>query len=1145
MADQDTLAELVGELGMALGPLERAFDSPDAFAQFMDELGWDLDAIPSSLTALQPPLATLSELLEQGTVDAASLPAVLQAVGSALSAIAGLSSATGLPGTVDPGAFTAELPRQLVDYLVVEHLLSFRPLVGDLLKLLGVIRLEEVPAAGLRRPFLRRVIAWEDLARVLDAPGDVFANAYDWGQDTFDQETFTQNVADFAEAVGLQVSWDRVPDGLLAVLTQGAPAVEELHEWVVRLPLLESLHGPNELTAGIGLYPLPATPATKPGFAFLPYADGLLEETIALTENVAIVFEGGLDAAGGIGILVRPDRGVEAFASLLTPPTQAAAALALGLVVQGAQGDPVVLAGSREASRLEIRSASLRGGVRAATSSGLDGFAEVSLQGGKIVIKPASGDSDSFLASLLPADGLEIDLALVVGLSSRQGVYLGGSSGLEIQLPAHVELGPIEIQSATIAIRPRAGAIPLELGATIKGELGPLQAVVENIGLRVELTFPPGRDGNLGAANLGLGFKPPNGVGLSLDAGVVKGGGYLFFAPEQGEYAGAIELTVADFLSLKAIGLVTTRMPDGSSGFSLLVIITAEFGAGLQLGYGFTLIGVGGLLGVNRTMRLEALMQGVRTGAVDGIMFPQDIVANAPRIISDLRTIFPPQNGTFLIGPMAKLGWGTPTIVSLSLGVIIEIPGNVAIVGMLRLALPDPDDAVVIVQVAFAGAIEFDRKRIYFFAALFESRILFMTLEGELGLLVAFGDDANFLLSVGGFHPSFRPPPLPFPSPRRIAIDILNEDVARIRAETYLAVTTNTVQFGAQAELYFGYSSVSVEGHIGLDALLRFSPLYFIVQVSASVSLKAFGVGVFSVRLDVTLEGPTPWRIHGRASVSLLFFSVSAHIDRTWGESGGLVLPLLDVLALLAAELRKRESWNAELPPASTLLVTLRDAQAAAETLVLHPLGSLRVSQRAVPLELAIARVGAQRPGDANRFTLAVTGGGLARTGGADERFAAAQFLDMDDAAKLSRPAFESMPGGISLAVAGQSLASAHAVMRVVRYEEAVVDTNYRRFVRRFARFAGVLFEHFLRGNAASRSPLSQRGRDGRVPFGDVVAVRDEGFVLASTRDNAPVAPVFRSDAAARDALATRVAGDPALAGELHVIPAFEAADAA
>jgi hypothetical protein len=90
-----------------------------------------------------------------------------------------------------------------------------------------------------------------------------------------------------------------------------------------------------------------------------------------------------------------------------------------------------------------------------------------------------------------------------------------------------------------------------------------------------------------------------------------------------------------------------------------------------------------------------------------------------------------------------------------------------------------------------------------------------------------------------------------------------------------------------------------------------------------------------------------------------------------------------------------------------------------------------------------------------------------------------------------------------------------------------------------------VLFDHFLNGNAASLSPLSRRGRDEQVPFGDVVTVPGETYVVASTRDNVPVAPSFGSDAGARDDLAARIASDPRLAAELHVIPAFEAAEAA
>src|SRR5262249_45572121 len=160
-----------------------------------------------------------------------------------------------------------------------------------------------------------------------------------------------------------------------------------------------------------------------------------------------------------------------------------------------------------------------------------------------------------------------------------------------------------------------------------------------------------------------------------------------------------------------------------SQGFSLLIIMSVEFGTGIQLGFGFTLLAVGGLLGLNRTMRLDAIAEGVRTGSLDSIMFPKDVIANAPKIISDLRNYFPPKDGVFLIGPMVKLGWGTPTLASVPLGIIIEIPGNVAIVGVIKVANPADDVALILLQVSFVGALEFDRKRIWFFASLFGSRV--------------------------------------------------------------------------------------------------------------------------------------------------------------------------------------------------------------------------------------------------------------------------------------------------------------------------------------------------------------------------------------------------------------------------------------
>ena len=46
------------------------------------------------------------------------------------------------------------------------------------------------------------------------------------------------------------------------------------------------------------------------------------------------------------------------------------------------------------------------------------------------------------------------------------------------------------------------------------------------MGFTLTLSLPPDHHGNVGPLDVALAFKPPNGVGLSLDAGVVIGGGY-------------------------------------------------------------------------------------------------------------------------------------------------------------------------------------------------------------------------------------------------------------------------------------------------------------------------------------------------------------------------------------------------------------------------------------------------------------------------------------------------------------------------------------------------------------------------------------------------------------------------------------------
>jgi len=1018
-----------------------------------------------------------------------------------------------LPG-IDPAQVTelvSDMPQKLVDLLVLQ-VLELQPAVAAVATVLGVV--ERIfhpgdPADDTRPDYDHVRVHLDRLLPAVTDPVGHLSDLYQWGQAGFDAEALLSAVETALARLGFPV--------LLRPAAGTEPVVLEAFAVDVR----------------------PSTPG--PGLRVDVVLPGSLDRTFTFpvsppTWNAEVTTRGTL-VAGTSAEVAAPFE-----LEVTTPTVDVDGEVTVSLVAD--PEEPFVVLGEAGGTRLEFQRFELGGGVAfaAGTSSGgtATPTAKGGISGGRLVVDASQGDG--FLTTILGGGRIESTFDVGFSFAPDTGLRFDGSGSLEIQVPVHVEIGPVEVSAIYLVGRIEGATVPLELSAAFGADLGVLQASVDRLGVVATLGFPDG-GGNLGPAQLDFAFKPPNGIGLAVDAGVVKGGGYLYIDTERGEYAGALELTFADFLSLKAIGIITTRMPDGSEGFSLLVVITAEFGSGIQLGFGFTLLGVGGLLGLNRTMRLEAIAEGVRTGAIESVMFPQDVVANAARIISDLNAFFPPEEGTFLIGPMAKIGWGTPTLVSVSLGIIIEVPpGNIAIVGVLKVALPDEDAALIVLQVNFVGALEVDRSRLFFFASMFDSRVLYMTLEGEMGLLVAWGADADFVLSVGGFHPQFTPPPLPFPSPNRVAVDILSQPQARIRVEGYFAVTSNTVQFGARAELDLGFSDFGLTGHVGFDALFRFSPFAFVISLSASLSLRAFGVGLFSVRVRMSLEGPAPWRAHGTGSISLLFFEISADFDITWGEAEDTSLPPVAVLPLVAGELGKLEGWEAVLPPGAQLLVTPREVEAAPGSVVLHPVGVLRIRQRSVPLDHTIDKVGAQKPSDADRLSVAVAGGGLAKVTDVDEQFAPAQFQDLDDAEKLSRRPFEAMHGGVELAPEGESMTSTRCVTRTARYEQIIIDTAFKRFVIRFFAFFPILFGHFLHGNATARSPLSHAQQVLRKPFDEVITVGAEEYAVAWTADNSVVEDaVFASEAAAHDFVARQSASDPNLAAGVHVIPRTEA----
>ncbi|MDF0645215.1 MAG: hypothetical protein P0111_14385 [Nitrospira sp.] len=1108
--EDGTTLDLLAELGIQF---PNSLTSDPGFSNAVQSISAALVSLPE----LTRSLSAAVEADDQAT----AVQAAFQIIKRIADLIAGFTTvanaikANSYPGLApaDVNAFADALPKRLVEYLVIRQTEDALPVAAASLDFIGVFSRTRNNVGSpdpTKPPFTKRELHLGAISDLFKSPGDLLRAKYGWGNPGFDGRDLLRKLETLSLEMGLPALYTDGPVPTLDLVFLEIQPKTDVSPPGLRVAVHEPLKGASTFTTG--------GPEWSLEFA---------------TEAQAAVAAALILQSDGSFAITSPSAPVQGTmqATFRTKPTPGANAY--------------ILVGDPGKSRLEFQefsmglSSTLTFDSATLTADG-DVGADARIKGGQLVIDLS--EADGFIGTILSAAKFSTQFDIAMGVS-RKGFYFEGSGGLEIQIPLHVNLAVVEIESLTVGIGLTPQGLPISLGADLKANLGPLTAVVENMGVQAMFAFDDDHKGNLGPLDVGFAFKPPRGLGLAVDTGVVKGGGYLYFDFEKEEYAGALELAVMDIVTVKAIGLVTTRMPDGSKGFSLLLIISAEF-TGIQLGFGFTLSGLGGLLGLNRTMQLTVIATGVRTGGINSVMFPKDVVANAPRIISDLRVYFPPMEGRFLVGLMAKIGWGTPTLASISLGLIVEIPpGKIAILGVLKVALPAEEAALILIQVNFIGAIEPDKSRLWFFAELFESRVLFISIEGGMGLLVAWGDDANFVLSVGGFHPRFNPPPLPFPVPKRLAIDILNTPVSRIRVECYFAVTSNTVQFGARAELRLGFDELGIFGHVAFDALFQFSPFYFVIDISGSVELKVFGLGLFSIRLDFSLEGPTPWRAKGEGTLSLLFFDISADFDITWGDREDTSLPPIPVMPLLADEFNKAENWRAELPPGNSLLVSLR-RPADTEGLVLHPVGALVVSQRRVPLDLDIAKVGSQKVADATRFTVKVTTTGLGKNGDRKEQFAMGQFLDLSNDEKLSRKGYELQDGGVVLSAVGRQAVSSRAVKRTVRYEMIIFDSKYKKTLMRFVAFSGTLFTHFLRGNSAAKSELSQATKKLFVPFDDKVTVRQEAYVVATNVDNKPVNPtkaVFASEAEAYDYMRAHTLVSPEFAGALHVIPAHEA----
>lgn len=688
------------------------------------------------------------------------------------------------------------------------------------------------------------------------------------------------------------------------------------------------------------------------------------------------------------------------------PQAQILAALTVERIP--APGTPAFVLGAVDGTRAEIGVLRLAAGaVVSADRNALS----VSVEAGSTTLVLAAEPDDGFLGAVLPDGGVRVPFGLGVILSSDRGVELRGGAGLALTLPIQYTVGPVTVRQVRIEVRADGDTTSLALDGTVAVQLGPIEVAVEGLGMRLNASAPAS-GGSLGPLELDAGFQWPSGAALAVAAGPISGGGAARYDQDTGSYSGALALSLQQ-VSIRAVALLDTRLPGGQRGFSLLVALSARLFPGIQLGFGITLTGVGGLVGVNRRIDVDALRERFANGSAGRLLAAEDPLRDLPALLTELSAVFPPAEGVYVVGPTLQLQWAK--LVTLDVGVFFEFPGptRVVVLGTARASIDNPlaNGPLLRLQCDFLGVVDLARRTFAFDAVLVDSRLLeSFPVTGGLMVRASWGNEPYTMFSVGGFHPDFAPGSLVLPKTlTRLAMSSGSPDDALfLRFEGYFAITSNTVQFGASVEVAAKLGPLRVHGFLGFDALIRFEPFYFQISFETGMRVQWRGRNLAGITVKGSLSGPGPVKFTGKACIEVLFFDICATASFELGsDAPPAVNPVSSALDILSTELRDPANLRAV---ADDPMVTLR-ALPVSGVPVLAPTGIVWEQTRA-PIGLLLERF----EGSPLRRAEAVEVAGDAVSGAEHDWFAPGSFAELSDAEALIRRSFERLQSGVRLA---------------------------------------------------------------------------------------------------------------------------------
>lgn len=654
----------------------------------------------------------------------------------------------------------------------------------------------------------------------------------------------------------------------------------------------------------------------------------------------------------------------------------------------------------------------------------------------EVVLKLREND---FFRSFLKDDiSAKFDLALAYDYI--KGFKMDGGYTFHIDIDCNnKKIGPIDLSN-----------ISVDLGC-VKGDLGTLQFSVaptfdikfgdcvtmsfEKLGLGASVNIVKKDDNGklgLGDFDFDFKFKFPEGIGIAINCDVVNGAALIGYDEEKKELFGAMELNVLEKFGVSAMLMMTF-----GDNFSMVAMLSVRFSPGIPLGMGFSLTAIGGMLGLNRMLDYDAIRESVRNGSLASVFFVEDVMKHIGDMRKAAEKIFPAKRDQFFVGLLGQISY--EPVVKCSFGLMFQAPDplSIIIVGDLKVAIEGAD--VIRINVAFSGEIDF-KKGLQFDAALYDSEIVGIRLEGDMAFRLFWGGPAKgFLMSVGGFHPAYKPEEAMHVSDMRRLAMKLDYDVLKVGLETYLAITSNTFQIGAHLDIKVGWDKFGIIGYAGFDALFQFDPFMFMFDIEAGMAVMIGSSRLMSIDLALALSGPRPWHAKGKAKFYFLFIPINVGFDVTWGnKQQSLPNKQIEVLKLLEEQINNLSNWTVDESSRGDSDVILLNEKTESEnkTLVLSPNGILSFNQSAIPMEMEMELCDNAVPTDCNQVMIdqVIINGNtyqiINESTGEDkddtlkksaigetikDDFAPALYLQMDNDKKLESPSYVQYVSGFTM----------------------------------------------------------------------------------------------------------------------------------